>query len=180
MCVCACTRVHVHVCMCMYGYACVYVHVCICMCVYEYMCVHTCVWVCMWYVCECARGMCVCTCVCTCGVHEWWRVTQNMYIDKKSHFYPVTFTWASRKVEGSTVHSVSCSALWPARKCFKRLFSVCGCFAYIYVYAPHVCSVHGGQERGTDSLGTEQQMVVSCYMGSGKWIWIHWMNNRCS
>lgn len=40
------------------------------------------------------------------------------------------------------------------------LFNVYGCFGYMYLQAPHACSVLGGQ-KGASALELELQMVVS-------------------
>ena len=40
-----------------------------------------------------------------------------------------------------------------------------GCFDYMYVCAPHICSAHGGQKTVSYSLGLELQMVVSYPVG---------------
>ena len=41
------------------------------------------------------------------------------------------------------------------------------CFACVCVYAPHVCSAHGGQKRPVDPQELLLEMVVSHHVGAG-------------
>lgn len=47
------------------------------------------------------------------------------------------------------------------------LFCICKCFACMYVCTPHLSGAQGGQNRASDILELELQMVVTYHMSSG-------------
>lgn len=50
---------------------------------------------------------------------------------------------------------------------FIFLFNVCGCFACMYICAPHVCGACRGREMGAlDLLGLNLWMVISCHVST--------------
>lgn len=52
-------------------------------------------------------------------------------------------------------------------------------FAYMYVCALPVCSVHRGQKRLYPETGLELEMFVKHYVGVGKPACILWKNSQC-
>lgn len=48
-------------------------------------------------------------------------------------------------------------------------FLMYGCFAYISVYVPPICSAHRGLKTALYPLGVELEMVVSLHVGVGNW-----------
>ena len=54
------------------------------------------------------------------------------------------------------------------------------CFACMYVYAPHVCSVCRSQKRASGPSRPKLQMVMSHCVGGGNCTQVLWKSSQCS